>query len=218
MREITLLHPKLQGIVAEFLKRCEAAGLSVKVTETYRTAAEQDALYAQGRETAGKIVTEAKGSSYQSMHQWGVAFDVCRNVKGREYDDYDGFFTRVGEIGKTLDLFWGGDFKSFKDKPHFQMSEFSPDGTTKFLREKYGTPERFMATWEDEDMITQEQFNQMYAKMMADLGAKPPRFTGATGEEFEAAKAAGVTDGTRPQAPATREEVALMAFRAAKKK
>jgi len=76
----------------------------------------------------------------------------------------------------------------------------------------------FRPNYEENDDMTDEQFEQMYNAMMERRGKLPPRYSGATGTEYEAAIAAGITDGSRPQALATREEVALMAARAAGRK
>ena len=78
MRDITLCHPRLQALAAELIRKCADQELQIKIGETLRTTAEQDALYAQGRSKPGKIVTNAKGSSYSSYHQWGTAFDIYR--------------------------------------------------------------------------------------------------------------------------------------------
>ena len=75
MRDITLWHPRLQKIASAWIKACATEGITVAISETLRTAAEQDALYAQGRTKPGSIVINAKGSSYRSQHQWGIAFD-----------------------------------------------------------------------------------------------------------------------------------------------
>lgn len=153
MRGIDKLHPDLQICVNKFLEECKKQGLDVCITETLRTQEEQEELYAQGRTKPGKIVTNCRG--YQSPHCWGVAFDFCRNVKGREYDNTDKFFDKVGEIAKTIfddteyDLFWGGDFKTFVDKPHIEMKKYLPNNYTNWLIDNYGTPEEFMATWYD---------------------------------------------------------------------
>lgn len=146
-RDITLLHPELQAIIKSFLAGCQKAGLPVLVVETLRTAAEQDALYAQGRTKPGAIVTQCKGSDFSSCHQWGIAFDFCRNVKGAEYSDADGFFGKAAAVGKTMGLDWGGDWTGFTDKPHLQMRKFSPDGTANTLKANYKTPEAFFKTW-----------------------------------------------------------------------
>ena len=75
MRDITLCHPRLQRIASAWIKACATEGITVAIGETFRTVAEQDALYAQGRTKPGKKVTNAPGSSYSSQHQWGIAFD-----------------------------------------------------------------------------------------------------------------------------------------------
>lgn len=147
-RDIKMLHPELQEIITKFISECTKKGFKVGIGECLRTTEEQNALYAQGRTTAGRIVTNASGTSYSSMHQWGVAFDVYRNDGKGAYDDSGNFFYNVGQIGKSLGLFWGGDFKSITDKPHFQMKKFSPDGTTKYLKDTYKTPSQFMKTWD----------------------------------------------------------------------
>lgn len=45
------LSPKTRELAIEFLEKCEENGLSVRITETYRTQARQDMLYEQGRTT-----------------------------------------------------------------------------------------------------------------------------------------------------------------------
>ena len=69
---------------------------------------------------------------------------------------------------------------------------------------------------EDEKEMTQEKFNGLMDVYLRSLGAMPPNKNIAL-TEFEQAKAAGITDGTRPQDFVTRQEAAVMAFRAAKK-
>lgn len=153
MRGIDKLHPEMQMACNKFLEECKKQGYNVLITETLRTQEEQEKLYAQGRTTPGSIVTNCRG--YQSPHCWGVAFDFCRNVKGKEYDNTDGFFDHVGEIAKKVldnteyDLFWGGDFKKFVDKPHIEMKKYLPNNSTNWLIDNYGTPEEFMSTWYD---------------------------------------------------------------------
>ena len=49
MRDITLCHPRLQLLAGQLVDECNKQGLKIKIGETLRTVAEQDALYAQGR-------------------------------------------------------------------------------------------------------------------------------------------------------------------------
>jgi len=146
MRDIAQCHPKLQKLADELITACERKGLRIKITECFRTVSEQNALHAQGRTKPGKIVTNAKGTTFSSMHMWGVAFDICRNDGRDPYDDSDGFFSKVGHIGQALGLEWGGSWKSIVDKPHFQLPDWG--STASQLKAKYKTPDAFIKTWQ----------------------------------------------------------------------
>lgn len=145
MRDITLCHPRLQCLAAELIKECAKQGLQIKIGETFRTVAEQDAFYAQGRTKPGNKVTNARGSSYSSFHQWGTAFDIYRADGRGAYYDADGFFSRVGAIGVSLGLEWGGNWKSIPDRPHFQLPDWG--SSTSGIKKKFKSPEQFMKTW-----------------------------------------------------------------------
>lgn len=145
-RDITQLHPDLQAKVKELQKLCLSKGLKIGISECYRSVAEQDKLYSYGRTDKSRSkVTNAKGSTYSSMHQWYVAVDFYRNDGKGAYYDNDGFFTKVGKIGQSINLEWGGSWKSPVDKPHFQLSNWG--STTSRLKQLYGTPEKFKASW-----------------------------------------------------------------------
>lgn len=148
MRDITLCHPRLQELAAKLVEECRKNGLIISIGETFRTVEEQDALYAQGRTAPGNIVTNAPGSSFSSYHQWGTAFDFFRNDGNGAFNDNDGFFTKVGNIGVSLGLEWGGNWKSPVDKPHFQLPDWG--STTSGIKKRYSTPDEFMKTWSSE--------------------------------------------------------------------
>ena len=145
-RDTTLLHPEVQAIIPKFLNECKNRGLIVKITDTVRTKAEQDKLYAQGRTEPGNIVTWVKYP--YSNHNWGMAFDICRNDGKGAYNDSDGWFKKVGDVGKSFGLEWGGDWKGTPDKPHFELTKY---GNTNTLAKKYCTPEKFKKTWKEVD-------------------------------------------------------------------
>lgn len=87
------------------------------LTQTLRTKTEQNALYAQGRTKPGKVVTNARGG--QSLHNYGLAFDIAfKDAHGNILWDVP-HFARFAKIAKANGLAWGGDWKSFKDYPHF---------------------------------------------------------------------------------------------------
>lgn len=134
---IELIHPKLRDEVkAIYTEICAAlSGKAMcRFAYTLRTFAEQDALYAQGRTTPGKIVTNAKGG--QSFHNYGLAVDIVLVVdkdgngsfETASWDtssDFDGDgksdWQEVVTIFKRHGWVWGGDWK-FSDKPHFEKS------------------------------------------------------------------------------------------------
>lgn len=145
MRDKTKLHPRLQKKISELEKICSDRGLKIQITECLRTKEEQDALYAQGRTKPGSKVTNAPGYSYSSMHQWGVAFDFCRADGKGAFDTSGGFFDKVGKIGQSIGLEWGGSWRSPVDKPHFQLPDWGSTPTK--LKALYGSPEKFMKAW-----------------------------------------------------------------------
>jgi peptidoglycan L-alanyl-D-glutamate endopeptidase CwlK len=90
------------------------------VTSTYRDHESQTALYNQGRTTPGKVVTNAKAG--QSWHNHRCALDVVPLVNGKAIWDDQAVWKQIGEIGKSCGLEWAGDWKTFKEYPHFQYT------------------------------------------------------------------------------------------------
>lgn len=154
MRDITMLHPELQKKLDATIRDCRASGITIKIGECLRTVEEQNALYAQGRTKPGNIVTNAPGSSHSSQHQWGIAADffLVMDIDGDgktsddAFNDSTGVFGRVGAIAKAHGLGWGGDWTSPVDKPHLYLPQWG--STTRKLKSMYGTPDKFIATWQ----------------------------------------------------------------------
>jgi hypothetical protein len=131
--KIQTLHPLMRAKASKFINQVEKRlGKRLRITDGYRTIAEQNKLYAQGRTTAGKIVTNAKGGS--SYHNFALAFD-CYFTKNGSVDFSHAITPEVAQIGKELGLEWGGSWKSFKDFPHFQLNK----GTTTQLLALYNS-------------------------------------------------------------------------------
>lgn len=132
LERIQLMHPAVREEVTRMYgKICEAlTGRAIcRFTHTLRTFDEQGELYAQGRSKHGKIVTNAKPG--QSYHNYGLAFDIALIIDGKtaSWDmvkDFDGDkvsdWMEVVNICKSHGWKWGGDFKSFKDYPHFEKT------------------------------------------------------------------------------------------------
>lgn len=128
-RSLNDLHPLVRPLVNKFLANCNAEALDILVTCTYRSNEEQARLYAIGRTVPGKIVTRAKPG--QSMHNFTVdgrpsslAVDIVPLRHGKPvWDASDLIWSRVGAIGKRAGLEWAGEWKRFRESPHFQHPE-----------------------------------------------------------------------------------------------
>lgn len=124
-RSIDELHPVVAAKARAAIRDCEAAGLPLLITCTYRSGIEQDALYAQGRTKPGPIVTKAKAG--QSFHQYRLALDLYPLVNGKP--DFSGShpnWVKIATIFKRHGFEWAFEWKRFKEKPHFQMTFGKP--------------------------------------------------------------------------------------------
>jgi peptidoglycan L-alanyl-D-glutamate endopeptidase CwlK len=97
------------------------------VVSGFRTQAEQQALYAQGRTIPGDIVTKADGVIHKSNHQSGEAVDVIPYPSlysdKKKMREFGGFVLGVAAILKEwgiidIEIEWGGHWGW--DMPHFQ--------------------------------------------------------------------------------------------------
>lgn len=143
--DLDKMHPWLVYKLKILLKHCNENGIYLIITEGFRTKEYQDSLYAKGRTKPGKVVTNAKGSTYSSQHMWGVAFDIAINDSKLLYDTDT--IKKVAKIAKSkkVGLAWGGDWTSIVDTPHFYLGKWG--STTAKLKEKYKTPDNFKKTW-----------------------------------------------------------------------
>jgi peptidoglycan L-alanyl-D-glutamate endopeptidase CwlK len=119
-RSLDDLAPPAKQRAEAFIAAAKVKGIDLLVTSTYRDNDSQNALYAQGRTTPGKIVTRAKAG--QSWHNWRCALDVVPLVNGKAIWDDQAVWKQIGEIGKSCGLEWAGDWKTFKEYPHFQYT------------------------------------------------------------------------------------------------
>jgi RHS repeat-associated protein len=118
-RRISELDPRVQEPAREFVNDTQDwTGVKLRINEGYRSVAEQDKYYAQGRTAPGNIITNAQGG--QSYHNYGKAVDVVIMTNGQP--DWSKQITPdVAAYGKQQGFEWGGDWRGFKDYPHFQM-------------------------------------------------------------------------------------------------
>lgn len=118
-RDISELKGVAQTACKLFLDECKKAGLDIFITETYRSQARQNYLYAQGRTRPGNEVTWTLNSRHTSRLAW----DIATNGK----DLYDkSVIDKAGAIAEKLGITWGKRFKDAKgkpipDSPHFEI-------------------------------------------------------------------------------------------------
>lgn len=119
-RSLEDLQPTVRKKAEQLLELAQKENIELLITSTRRTEAEQNSLYAQGRTTPGAIVTNARYP--YSLHNHGVAFDIVPVENGQAIWNNNDLWNRVGALGKSIGLEWGGDWTLFPDKPHFQYT------------------------------------------------------------------------------------------------
>jgi len=132
LNRINKAHPKIREQLKKDYLYCNnrllGKGVRLRFAWVYRTDEEQDKLYYKRPK-----VTNAKGG--QSIHNYGLAFDIVllydKNLDGR-FEEASWDMIRDGDNDGKSDWFevinffkskgykWGGDWKNFKDYPHFQ--------------------------------------------------------------------------------------------------
>jgi peptidoglycan L-alanyl-D-glutamate endopeptidase CwlK len=120
-RSLDDLIPPAKERVERFLSLCKDQGIDLLVTSTYRDNESQQALYEQGRTTAGKVVTNAKAGD--SWHNWRCAVDVVPMVNGKpNWDGLHPVWDQIGKLGEQAGLEWAGRWRTFKELAHFQYT------------------------------------------------------------------------------------------------
>lgn len=135
---VALLHPKIRTEVEVAIDLADLAlgkYCAIRIVQGLRTIEEQNALYAQGRTTPGKKVTNAKGGS--SYHNYGLAVDFALlydkdkngTFEALSWDtaadmDKNGVIDWQAVVNSFIKLGyeWGGSWRTFKDLPHIQKT------------------------------------------------------------------------------------------------
>lgn len=179
-RDLTKLNPIVESLAYKLVTECAKEGLNIKITDCVRNKVEQNGINASR--------TNCKYP--KSYHNFGLAFDFCRNedvdkdgkISDDAYNTSGNFFSKVGQIGKSLGLNWGGDFQSIVDLPHF---EYKGLGTRLQIEIKYGTPEKFFTSWKGETtkIISSPiksivKKNDWIARIQAELNCKADNVAG----------------------------------------
>jgi peptidoglycan L-alanyl-D-glutamate endopeptidase CwlK len=112
--------------VDSFIAACAAQSLDILIYCTYRSNADQDVLYAQGRTAPGHIVTNARAG--QSAHNYRLAFDGCPLLSGKPMWNeplIGPHWNQYGKIAQDCGMEWGGAWHgTLVEGPHIQMANW----------------------------------------------------------------------------------------------
>lgn len=101
----------------------------VKIVNLAITLTDTDFIVTEGLRTKAKqqqLVAAGASQTMRSRHLTGHAVDLAALVAGKVRWDYP-LYTKLSVAMKAaakklnIPLEWGGDWKSFKDGPHFQL-------------------------------------------------------------------------------------------------
>ena len=114
---------ELKGVAQEacnlFLSECKKAGISIFITETYRSQERQNYLYKQGR--TSPYQNNAKVTwTLSSRHTSRLAWDIAVNKPKDLYDSK--VLAQAGKVAAKLGITWGGTWTDSVDYPHFEIT------------------------------------------------------------------------------------------------
>lgn len=126
--DVDILYPPFALSVLKIFARACESGLRLCIYETYRSQERQLELFNRG-------VTKLKNNG---MHHFGIAADIVF-LKGNNQPSWDPQheWAKMGDLGKNLSLFWGGDWEGFRDLPHFQLIEATVPEQAKIINGNY---------------------------------------------------------------------------------
>ena len=142
---LNAVHPQLASRVRQLATMLAAEDIFIAVAQGLRTIAEQDALFAKGRDASGEIVnkgqivTNARGG--QSWHNFGLAVDCYPlevNAVGIDWNPQHPAWKQMEQLGVSLGMTSGANWIRLVDAPHFQLTGRFPEGApTEEVNELY---------------------------------------------------------------------------------
>lgn len=115
------VHPELARRVIKLAEALWIIGIQIEVDTALRTAAEQTELWARGRTSPGKEVTNAR--EYQSNHVIGCAVDVSPEDSVTGLPDWNAAHPAWQKIVSLAATYGLRDGKSWHDLPHLELVE-----------------------------------------------------------------------------------------------
>lgn len=106
-------HPDLKRLMVEAAKQCP---VDIEIGEVLRTRARQV-----------ELVKAGASQTLRSRHLTGHAADIYCTVGGKVRWDWPLYIKAAAHIKDTakklgIAITWGGDWKTLKDGPHFQLN------------------------------------------------------------------------------------------------
>jgi peptidoglycan L-alanyl-D-glutamate endopeptidase CwlK len=159
-KRLANINPIVAYHVGRLLYALELENIWVEVCQGLRSWNEQQALYEKGRAFIdGKWMVSSKSSIVtncppgHSWHNFGLAVDLCLDDSKHEgfqaiWDDKDIRWQKMVSKAKEMGFVCGVEFRSFPDKPHFQMTgrfPVSPDSEVRQLFKDGGVK----AVWDE---------------------------------------------------------------------
>lgn len=204
--DLNKLRPDVAVNAKLWLADCRAQGLDVVVNNTVRDNQYQAYLYTLGRTVKKKpdgskqgIVTNA---TITTFHGAGLAIDFYSKSTG--WNDHE-FFVKCGAIAKKYGFSWAGDWKSLVEYCHIQWDNHRTS-THKNAPQMPLFEEEHQMTKPEVDKFVQDMFNVHAQQQAMNNNVASPWAHSA----WEKAKIKGIFDGTRPGAPLTRQEFAII--------
>jgi peptidoglycan L-alanyl-D-glutamate endopeptidase CwlK len=122
---IKMMHPTLRDeLLEQYLEINKAlpVGVRLRFAYTYRSPKEQHELF-------NKVPKITQSDAWQSIHQYGLAFDIVMLLDENKDGKFESISYKNDKNWKAVVAYfkskgweWGGDWKSFKDAPHFQKA------------------------------------------------------------------------------------------------
>lgn len=159
-RDLKDLHPCLQRGAVELTKRLKDAGYPMGISSTYRDNEMQQSLYNRHDGT-----TQAPGGT--SWHNYRLAFDIFKNIKGHGFDDIT-FFNKAGKIWIEMGGEWGQIVNFKGDNPHMQ---FTNGLTIKQLKAGQKLPQDIRMKWESVTTPQKKEEQELKSKMKVSINS-----------------------------------------------
>lgn len=104
---------------------CSSAGVPVRIVDTGRTPEEQEQKLAQGVSWVSRSKHEPQPPEMKSEAIDLVPIEILSEHKS-DWDPNNTLWQRIGVIGESIGLRWGGSWTAHRDPSHFEYIHPAP--------------------------------------------------------------------------------------------